>query len=661
MNRRDPLARRALAALCIGLFAFAVTRKGHSAESVDVRTYVEMMSGIAAHGLPWLDNGPADRFVVLRPPWNVFTNGHLWGVYSPLYPYFAAPFLLIGGLRLATIATFALTIPIALATFFLARRVIEDERRAFFAAAITTLATPILAKSLELTAYPLAVLLAILATHATLIAIESATPRYACIAAGIFYALGSATHLLCVPIGAALLGALAVCGRSGEGRAPGLLRRTPIAAYWPTGSTLRKAGLAALVQALCTVPLVLLNRLRFGMLNPFTYGPTPWRGSTDNGLVDQTNGGHLRYATPVLLVVCIAVVAVVLATAIERRSTRRLVQVAAVIGAAGVLASSPILRARGAALAQTLFAYVFDQSVVKLDAPYERAPGAFGYLFGPWVVKSTLQCTPLLLLALTSPELDPRKRQRRFVLLAASAALYAYLMLRANLPLHSALGFPWVYIRYTMPALPLLAVVALLGGLPRPNRIAWALAALLGLGVVVWLGQGDDDRALSRQVLVLAVPLILGALTLACVVAFRRGKLPASLAGAVLLVLVGTSIGTTLGHELRANLEGKSYCDFWTDVMRREAPERFALIGYLPPMEPMLALRAERDIEYADLYQVESWNEARPVLEHWFETQRPIFWVVDKGPMTSPWPDLVFEPVGVDGRIYRVVQKVRPS
>jgi len=42
---------------------------------------------------------------------------------------------------------------------------------------------------------------------------------------------------------------------------------------------------------------------------------------------------------------------------------------------------------------------------------------------------------------------------------AARAALYGSLITRANEPNVYALGFPWVYIRYTMPALPLLFVM----------------------------------------------------------------------------------------------------------------------------------------------------------------------------------------------------------
>jgi hypothetical protein len=630
---RSAGARRALGVFCAALFLFALTRQGHSAESVDVRTYVEMIRGVAEHGLPYLDNGPADRIVVLRAPWNVHVNGHYWGIYGPLYPYVAAPFLLVGGLRLVSVATFMLTIALALATFLL-----------------------------ELTAYPLAVVLATASTHATLVAIREVGSRRlrAAAVAGILYALASATHLLCFPMSVALLGALLVCDASGarDDSGPRWLARSPFASFWPTRETSLSACVAAVAMGLLTLPVVALNHRRFAMWNPFTYGPTPWRGSDQNGVVDQTIGGHLRHAAPVLAVLLVAALATLVLRAIRPGRV-----VGALVGAlcCAPLAVVPVLRERSAAYARTAFAYVVDQSLVTLEGPYTKVPGGFGQFFGPWVVKSTLQCTPLLILALALPKLEPRKRHEAFALLAPCVALYGYLVLRANLPLHSALGFPWVYIRYTLPGLPMLLTAALLVARETlPDSRKWIVAGAVAFVSGAWSLLIRDDESLGAQVALLVLPLLIGALALGAVLARRRGLLSSGRAELAVAAAAGISVGSSAFHDLHANIRGKAWCDYRHDVMARIAPQRFALLGYLPPMEPALSMRAERDVEYGDLFQVDDWGAAGPAIERWWADRRPIFFLNDlrdTGMPVSPWPGFVIETVDQPAHVFRIVRR----
>ena len=120
--------RALLAVFCAGLLGIATQVPTHGAPVVDVRTYIEMIAGVARHGLPYLDNGPIDRFSGLEVPFGVASRGHLWGMYGPVYPYFAAPFLRLGGLVLVSRATFALLVPIALTTYAMARTLLRSER-----------------------------------------------------------------------------------------------------------------------------------------------------------------------------------------------------------------------------------------------------------------------------------------------------------------------------------------------------------------------------------------------------------------------------------------------------------------------------------------------------------------------------------------------------
>ena len=658
-------ARRALGLFCGALCLFGLTRQGHSAESVDVRTYIEMMRGVAEHGLPYLDNGPADRLTVLRAPWNIAMNGHFWGIYGPLYPYLAAPFLLVGGLRLVSVATFMLTSATALVTFLLARRFLRDEWYATASAISSVAATPLIAKSVELTAYPLAVVFAAASTYAILVAVgERGRKRIqASAVAGVVCAFATSSHLLCFPMSVALIGALALCDTSdaSDHRGPAWLARTPLAGFRPTRATVLSAGVAGATMALFTMPVAFLNHRRFGTWNPFTYGPTPWRGSDENGVVDQTIGGHLRYAAPVLGVVLVAALVVFIVRALRPGRVLPLV-----LGAVCCtpLAVVPILRVRAFAFARTAFAYVVDQSLVTLEPPYTRLPTGFGHLSGGWLVKSTLQCTPLLLLVLALPKLEAKKRQETFVLLAPCVALFGYLALRANLPLHSALGFPWVYIRYTLPGLPMLLTVAFsVARETAPAQRDWIVAGVTALVAGGWGLFVGNDEPIIEQTILLILPLVAAVAAVVAVLAHRRGILRPAIAAFLVAVAGGVGIGTSSFHDLHANLIGKVWCDHRNDVMAKIAPQRFALLGYLLPMEPALALRSERDVEYGDLYQVADWQLAKPAIDHWFADARPIFFltdVLDVNAPVSPWAGYAIETVDEREHIYRIVRQGAP-
>ena len=301
--------RHVLVAVCAAIVVVAALRSGHSYDSIDVRTYGEMMQGIWLHGLPYIDNGPVDRFGTLQVPWLVQVDGRLWGTYAPLYPYLGAP-LLSGGLRLVYVATTALLVPLLLLVHALAREVLvregpEGERDEWYALAValgSVFSTPIFGKALELTAYPMVVLFAVAGSLAVVRAVRTAgRARLGWSAgAGVLFALGAASHMLCFPLAAASLASLAILdGTDSRVGGAGWLARTPLHGLWPTRETIASSAVGLVAMIVSLAPVGLLNRLRFGTPSPFSYGPVPWYGS-QWGLSDQNLGAHIRFAAPVL-------------------------------------------------------------------------------------------------------------------------------------------------------------------------------------------------------------------------------------------------------------------------------------------------------------------------------------------------------------------------
>lgn len=656
-----------LCLFCAFLFVMAVTRSGSAFESVDVRTYGEMMRGIWLHGVPYLENGPVGRFRPLEVPWNIVHEGRLWGTYPPLYPYLAAP-LLFGGLRLVYIATFALLVPLAIVTFTLARRVLEDEWYALLAAVACVAATPILGKALEITAYPLAILLTTSGALASLVAIGEQGRRRRAFAAlaGALFALASNAHLLCFPLGAASLGVLAVGNTVSprEDGGPPWLSRTPFRGLWPTRETLTSAAVAALVMGASFVPVAFLNRLRFGSYNPLSYGPTPWPGS-EWGFADQSIGKHLRYAAPCLAIVATVAVAWIVAGMLRRHS--RLLRVAVLAAAAGLFASVPELREHGFRLARMATLFTIDASLFDLEPPYHRVPipGAFGNVVGPWVLKAALQSTPVLALVFVLPRMTLLQKHKMLTVLLPAAALFFYLPLRGNLPITPALGWAWVYMRYTLPGLPLLLVAALaVVREVRPGRWAWAASLLLGLAVFLFLQRrlGDDGaEAAARHVVLLAAPLALALVGIVSVVLHRRGLLRREVAAAALAALVGLSFAIGIGHDYPSHPSRRAFSEHKLASVRGVFPQRFAMIGLHWMMDQMLGLRLERDIEVGDLAQVQGdIRNARPLLDYWLAEGRPIFYIAgDEAPTppASPWPDLEYRLVDAENRVFLVAAR----
>jgi hypothetical protein len=634
---RAPGAPRvAVGALCVGLIAWAARHRGHSVESMDVRTYAQMIRGVADHGLPFWDNGPVDRFPALVVPWGVPAHGHIWGIYGALYAYLAAPAFLLGSLPAVSVFTFALLAPLALFTFLLARRLVRNEWYAVLAAAMAVFSTPVLAKAMEITAYPLATVIPPLAAYFSLRSLDArAAPRRSAVLSGVCWGAGSATHPLLFPMALAAFAMTAV--------APG----------WPDGASLRERALRRLGPtmagfALVVVPTAALNWTRFGSPNPISYGPVPWTGVVNPLLAKVSTGAELVYAAPFGLYVAVVCGGLFLARG------RNLWTVAVLASALALLIYLPTLRARVVRLSVMAYAYIADLTLVDMGPPYDRAPDGIGRMFGNYVVKSTLQCTPALILAPLAVRI-PRVRWPVAILLAASAALFAALLIRADMPDPDAVGWPWVYIRYTLPALPLLVVstVVVLEEM-RPTVVdafvALAAAAVLG----VRLRHATVETEVSHRVALVVVPLALAEAAFVGAAVARLGaeRAPQIVRAFAFLALgIGFAIGT--GNDYRINADIKSGCDGLVDQVAAATPERFGLVGVLGQFDVILSLAAMRDVQYADLLRVPDFASIRPLIDYWRSDRRPVY-LFSYTPPPTVWPDVSYRPVDGVGGLYLV-------
>jgi hypothetical protein len=626
--------RAALAVLCIAILACAAMHSGHGVESTDNRTYVQMIAGVARSGLPCWDNGPIDRFGELVVPWAVPSGGRLCGNYGPLYPYLAAPAFLLGSLRAVSAFTFALLAPIAVLAFHLARCFVRSEWYAVMAACLAVVSTPLLAKSVEMTAYPLAALASLAGTYLAVRIVLDENDRivWPALACGVAWGAAVASHVLCFPMAIVTITAVAVAVRSRRGR---------------LGAMLAALGLAAAMA-----PLALLNRLRFGSYNPLSYGPIPWRHYEEHPIVHMTVSDQLRWAAP-----CIAWgAALLVALFVVRRSRAR--AVAVVIAGIVVLLLSETLRVRASGYAMVLFGYVVDMTALPLDFPFHRAADGIGQVHNGWVVRSTLQCAPLLALAPLLPWQMRRRGGERvraaWVLLAPAFSLYAAMGLRANMGLVDAFGVPWLFLRYTIPALPILVVASVVVlEKARPGRVeaASAMVSAVVLGAC-FIQLPEDDRL--KRLLLVVVPLLAAVGAVVAVLSRRRPpKLRARLLACLLGLAIGVGVACGLGHDLRAAVLIKGGVDAWVDALTRVVPRRFAIFGLGGFPDDLFTTTVTHDARYAVVFRPEELPEIRPLLDVWRAEQRPIF-MVWENPPPSPWADVTFDHAEGVNHVYAV-------
>jgi hypothetical protein len=623
-----PRPRVALALFCVLILIGSAFHHGHSVESMDVRTYAQMIRGVAEHGLPYWDNGPVDRFPQLVVPHGTPAGGHVWGIYSPLYAYVYAPVFKLGGLSLVSRLTFALLVPLAIATFLLARRVVKDEWYATFAAVIAVIGTPALSKALEITSFPLTVLLTTLATYFTVRIIQEREVSWRVAAAcGASWAFASSAHVLSFPMGAAALLVLAIAPHPETGE---------------RGVTIARARLGPTLAGyfVATLPVCLLNHLRFNSWNPISYGKPPFSGPPE-----MTLGAQLRYIAPV-----IALGVVVLVVLFFVRKNKKAILGVLAIAAVAAIVMEP-LRERFLRFATIACGYIVDISRLDMaGGEYKQLPDGIGTMTGGYVVKSTLQGTPLLFLAPLSLSRAGDKRWPLIAILLPCVALYASFLTRANMSNVHAFGWPWVYQRYAIAALPALVVASMVVveriGMTRSVLVDGLLLAII-LGYVVW--DASDERIL-RRLAVLYLPLLLGVLACGAAAFFQhRASRPRVLRMLVSLA-AGLSIAIAIGHDFRAQTRGKYWCDYWVDQFNAVAPPRFAFIGFFARIDVLLTTTATHDVRYIALGDIAA---QRPLIDYWRAEDRPILllWPSDPPPI---WPDITYSRLEGMPDVYRL-------
>ncbi|RYE83898.1 MAG: hypothetical protein EOO75_18770, partial [Myxococcales bacterium] len=328
------------------------------------------------------------------------------------------------------------------------------------------------ARSLETAAFPLAVVLATLATLASVAALDATRhARALAFVTGALWAGAAASHAVCFAMALAGVGYLLV--RRGRAGAP-----------------------ATLGLGLGLAPSALLNHYRFGTWSPLSYGPIPW-AHTNPELHKMTLGAQVGYALPLAAVLGLTVLG---AWALRGRGPVQLALIGVAVAAVVLL---PPLRDRALRYTMVTLGLLVDLDAVDMGDRYLRAADGAGTLFGRHVVKSVVQGTPLLALAPLALRGEGAERERDGALLVPPAALIATLITRGNLAYVDAIGWPWVSIRYALPMLPALCVASLVVVQRlRPGRrhvLGGSVLAVILLGWW-WPMHGDDDW-LKRAVL----------------------------------------------------------------------------------------------------------------------------------------------------------------
>jgi hypothetical protein len=457
----------------------------------------------------------------LVPGWLKVVEGRLVSQYPDLFLLVALPAFRAFGLRglmLVNLLAFAVVCGL---TFDLARRR-AGERVA--AGAVGLLALASFAFEYAVGAWPhMTATLCVLAPLALLDrALERPGSRRAvglALAAGVIGGLGVGVRLDVAFALAAFGGAL-------------LLQRP---ARW------REAGALAVGTLPGLVALALLNREKFGSLNPFTYGPAYYGPGYGH---DLTAGGSLGLWAFALFAVALA------GLAIRRASSGVLARREIGLGVVLLLGLVALPGAchQAASAARGLTELTVDLRLRAADHP-EAAPGRrvgdpirnFGAL-----KKSLLQSVPWVVLAALPLAAALRRRAGCGRLLLLAAAPVAFVV-----P-YGIFGWDggWALNqRYFLPALPVLALLAAEGGALLARRAGDGAARLPGIGIALavavaagWaLGVGPrwEERVLLD--LALGVAALLAALL---ALALRRppGAAPARAAWvlAVTAVLLGT-------------------------------------------------------------------------------------------------------------------------
>lgn len=640
-----------MAVLTVLILAIAAWVPWHSVLSVDNRTYVEMIRGVRDTGLPCLSNGPAAEFPELRARFNNVFHGRLCSAYPPLFAYAAQPAFRLGGLRGVIRFNVALFAALAWIVFWLGRRMMRDPRAAAAAAWLAVTSAPMFMMGSDASSYTLGIVLATAAIGCaieSLHARESRTRMLAFAAAtGACSALALGTQFLVMPMCLAVIALLFALRLESE---PPLHARAD--RWWlPSRVSLLRGGsaLAGFVPALLITALI--NHARFGSFSSLGSGPCVWSSCVSSGIMNQAPGAMLKYAQPVIAWAALWAVS----SWFVSSSKNGRIAVAAFFLV--MLAPDSTLRTHAVGIARLAWGFVVDLNGLDMG-DFWRPPDHLGVFLGPFAIRAMMQGAPAVAIALAMKPGDSALRRDVALAAAAVTALFLSLAMRAGVSTVFAVGFPFVSLRYVSPGVPILLLLAVVALRDVPWRW-WHLATgiVVAIALTAVLFHTPADHAFARRVFLLRVLPASGFVALLLSARYLAGDrarwLALMLPFAAVLVFAG-GVGATLGIDGRAVYDVRAGNDARVDALARVTPQRFAIVGWPPQIDTPLALRASRDIVYADLFESANWANFRTLIDRWAAEGRPIFALWPSDSIVSPWPEVAFVPVDRAAHIYRV-------
>ena len=402
------MARWLLVPLLLLILWGALASTWRAPWAVDEQTYTEMIIGISRHGLPYTFNGSPERFPEQEARWNRAHEGRLWGVYPPLFPYLATPSYLLGGLRSVVKFNISLLALLALAVFFLGRRLTGSPLLGTASAYLTVLGTPVAAYAGLTSSFPLvttAIAWTALLAVASLDAPRS-TARLIALATGFVGGLAVGTHLLAAPVVAVLILRLFLPSSDApDANAPDASQHpTSPSIFLPQRQSLLRGFYALLGASGPLFAVAYLNHLRFGSWNPISYGPCIWKSCSSMHLAKQSLGAIAAFWAPLGVFL---IVGGLIAFFLRRRLS--LVIGVGVLGLGAVVAI-PALRIPLREFGHVGLALLVDVRFVDMRHQLLRyANDGVGVLFGPYVIKAAIQSAPFLGLAFVAPFIPKRR------------------------------------------------------------------------------------------------------------------------------------------------------------------------------------------------------------------------------------------------------------
>jgi hypothetical protein len=149
-----------------------------------------------------------------------------------------------------------------------------------------------------------------------------------------------------------------------------------------------------------------------------------------------------------------------------------------------------------------------------------------------------------------------------------------------------------------------------------------------------------DDRNWTRRFVELRATLAVAAIAVLAAYAARGRPRWSPVARLAVSVAFGVGLAVSVGVDTRILTDVLTAIDHRVLRFAQLTPQRFALVGWGPETDPLLSLRTERDIEYADFTEGDDdWGEIRRALDRWAAEGRPVFGALPWGMLRLPYPE----------------------